>query len=223
MESLLVCRGASLCYRMGGAETWAVREATLGLAPGEILGVAGPSGNGKSSLLHILTGLRSPSAGRVAFAGQDYRELGPARLADLRRRAYGLVFQQHFLINYLSALENVLVGLAPGAPRQTGSQTAHRLLDGLGLTHLRHRFPHELSGGQRQLVALARALASAPRIVFADEPTAFLDRAAAARVVDALAAYRAGGGTIVLVSHDSEVLAAADRVLTMREGRLTAS
>lgn len=218
---MLVAEKVSLVYRAGGLETYAVRDVSLAVAEGEFLGLMGPSGNGKSSLLYLLSGLKPPTSGTIRFAGLDYRALGPQGLADLRRREYGFIFQRHFLVNYLTALENVLVAVRPGdAPMR---RRAEALLEGLGLGACRHKFPHELSGGQRQRVAVARALACRPRIVFADEPTASLDRASAAEVVRALQDYRGEGGTVVLVTHDPEVVRNADRVITMCDGAVIAA
>ncbi len=215
---MLTAEGVSLVYRAGGVETVAVRDVSLTIGEGEFTGLMGPSGNGKSSLLYLLSGLKAPTAGTVAFTGRDYRSLGPEGLSDLRRREFGFVFQQHFLINYLTVLENVLVAARPGD--RAARERALDLLERLGLQGCRRRLPHQLSGGQRQRVAVARALVGRPRIVFADEPTASLDRATASEVVRALEQYRDGGGSVVLVTHDHAVLSGADRVLTMRDGRL---
>lgn len=220
MAPVLEAREASLVYRSGGSESYAVRRVSLAIRAGEFCGVMGPSGNGKSSLLYLLSGLKPPTSGEIRFRGRDYRSLGARGLADLRRREYGFIFQQHFLINYLTVLENVLVAASPEA-RAAGRERAVRLLERLGLggEYLRRR-PHELSGGQRQRVAVARALAGRPQVVFADEPTASLDRATAGEVVRVLEEYRDEGGTVVLVTHDPGVVRGADRVLVMRDGEL---
>lgn len=225
---MLEAREAALVYRGGGYEVVAVTGVNLRITPGEFCGVMGPSGNGKSSLLYLLSGLRLPSAGQILFRSWDYRQLGAQGLADLRRTYFGFIFQQHFLINYLSVLENVLV--ACRADRHTGVASAAapgervvEMMDRLGLKGLSCKFPYELSGGQRQRVAVARALANQPDILFADEPTASLDRAAAREVVRILDEYRAAGGTVMLVTHDRDVLRSADRVLTMQDGALVSA
>lgn len=220
MTPVLEAREVSLLYRSGGTESYAVRRVSLAIGEGEFCGVMGPSGNGKSSLLYLLSGLKPPSSGDVRFRGRDYRSLGARGLADLRRREYGFIFQQHFLINYLTVLENVLVAV-PSEARAAGRARAMQLLERLGLgdEHLR-RHPYQLSGGQRQRVAVARALAGRPQVVFADEPTASLDRATAAEVVRVLEEYRNEGGTVVLVTHDPGVVRGADRILVMRDGEL---
>lgn len=221
MERLLEAEGVSLEFRSGREVVRAVRGVSLTVGEGEFCAVMGPSGNGKSSLLYLLSGLRLPTAGTVRYRGRDYRQLGPRGLADLRRRHFGFVFQQHFLIGYLTALENVLVALPPGDGR-AGRRRAAELLERLGLGPYRDRFPHQLSGGERQRVAVARALAGSPAVVFADEPTASLDRASAGEVVRALHEFRRQGGTVVLVTHDPEVARGADRVVVMRDGELQA-
>lgn len=216
---ILEAREATLTYRSGGVEVPAVRGVSLGIAEGEFCGIMGPSGNGKSSLLYLLSGLRLPTGGTVLYRGRDYRALGARGLAELRRRHFGFIFQQHFLIGYLTVLENVLVALPPGDVRR-GRERGIALLRRLGVGDRLGRYPHELSGGERQRVAVARALAGRPEVVFADEPTASLDRASAAEVVRALEEYRSEGGTVVLVTHDPAVVRGADRVVTMRDGEL---
>lgn len=212
---MLEARDVSLVYHAGGVRTYAVEGVSLSVSRGEFCGIIGPSGNGKSSLLYLLSGLRAPSGGTVLYEGRDYRTLGARGLADLRRRHFGFVFQQHFLIGYLTVLENVM--LAGGRDSRRESEA---LLRRLGLGDCLNRFPWQLSGGQRQRVAVARALARRPSVVFADEPTASLDQRAAREVVSALEEYHRGGGTVVLVTHDPAVLRGADRVLTMRAGRI---
>lgn len=224
---MLEAREASLVYQGGGYEVEAVRGVNLRIAPRELCGIVGPSGNGKSSLLYLLSGLRLPSSGQILYHNRDYRQIGPQGLADLRRTHFGFVFQQHFLINYLSVLENVMIA-RPHRPSSTrGFSTLlgdhiTELMDRLELRSVLRKYPYELSGGQRQRVAVARALANRPSIVFADEPTASLDRKTAMEVVRILEEYRDVGGTVVLVTHDREVLRSADRVLSMRDGILEA-
>lgn len=207
----------SLIYRNGEDVTYAVRRASITVNRGEFLGLVGPSGSGKSSLLYLLSGLKTANEGRVCFEDQDYARLNSSQLIDLRRRRYGFIFQQHFLINYLTVFENIMVGARrqePAARAQVGE-----LMQELGLDALRHRLPWQLSIGQRQRVAIARALINEPAVVFADEPTAALDQATGHQVVDLLAHYR-GHGSIVFVTHDPEMLSKADRVVRMRDGEI---
>lgn len=216
---MLQAQDISLIYRNGDGVTYAVNRVSVVVPRGEFLGIVGPSGSGKSSLLYLLSGLKRASAGRIAFEARDFAELGSGGLVALRRERFGFIFQQHFLINYLTVLENVLVGALERDA--TAPARARELLGELGLGDLLRRQPWQLSIGQRQRVAIARALINHPAIVFADEPTASLDQATGFQVVDLLARYR-GQGSIVFVTHDPEMLAKADRVIRMRDGRIIA-
>ena len=216
---MLQAQDISLIYRNGDGATYAVNRVSVVVPRGEFLGIVGPSGSGKSSLLYLLSGLKRASEGRIAFEARDFAELGSGGLVALRRERFGFIFQQHFLINYLTVLENVLVGALERDA--TAPARARELLGELGLGDLLRRQPWQLSIGQRQRVAIARALINHPAIVFADEPTASLDQATGFQVVDLLARYR-GQGSIVFVTHDPEMLAKADRVIRMRDGRIIA-
>jgi putative ABC transport system ATP-binding protein len=172
--------------------------------------------------MYLLSGLKRPTRGTVAFDGRDYREISTPGLMQLRRQRYGFVFQQHFLINYLTALENVMVG----AVRRNHEVVAYaqELLRRVGLGDKLRQRPYQLSIGERQRVAVARALVHRPAIVFADEPTASLDQATGREVIDLLVDYRRrAGGSVVVVTHDPAMLTGADRVLQMRDGRLTSA
>lgn len=179
---------------------------------GEFLGILGPSGSGKSSLLYLLSGLKVPSSGTVEFSGGPLSALSDDARSLLRRREFGFVFQQPFLLGYLSALENVLV--AGGSP-----EDGLALLASLNLAEKAHRQPHELSGGERQRVCVARALANRPKVVFADEPTAALDHTNGVNVVTLLNRLR-GDGSLVMVTHDESMLAEADRIVRIVDGRI---
>lgn len=209
--------GVDLAYREGGGYCHALRGVQLGLRAPGFVGIAGPSGSGKSSLLYVLAGLKRPSAGRVVALGRDLGRLSPTERCALRRRHFGFVFQQPFLIHFLTAAENVLVG----AVRQDrlARSRAEALLRRLGLGGCAGRLPHELSGGQRQRVAAARALMNEPAILFADEPTAALDRAAGAELMGLLHEYRlARGALLAVVSHDETITAGADALVQMWDG-----
>src|ERR1700726_511266 len=164
--------------------------------------------------------LNRPTKGTGAFDGQDYRQISTPGLMQLRRQRFGFVFQQHFLINYLTTLENVMVGAVKR--NHEAVAYAQELLRRVGLgDKLRHR-PYQLSIGERQRVAVARALIHRPAVVFADEPTASLDQGPGRDVISLLADYRtSGGGSVVVVTHDPAMLIGADRVLQMRDGRLS--
>lgn len=214
---MLITRDVSLIYRNGEGVTYAVKKANLTLAKGEFMGLVGPSGSGKSSLLYVMSGLKAASEGDVEFEGTSYQGMPNAKLIELRRKRYGFIFQQHFLINYLSVFENIMVGAL--AQDNVSRERANALIDELGLDKQKSRMPWQLSIGQRQRVAIARALINEPAIVFADEPTAALDQTTGHQVVDLLAKYR-GHGSIVFVTHDPEMLTQADRVIRMRDGEI---
>jgi putative ABC transport system ATP-binding protein len=210
----------ALDYRSGSGVAHAVDTVSLSVEQGSFVGLIGPSGSGKSSLMYLLSGLKRPTRGTVAFEGQDYRQITTPGLMRLRRQRYGFVFQQHFLINYLTALENVMVG----AVKRNHEVVAYaqELLRRVGLGDKLRQRPYQLSIGERQRVAVARALVHRPAIVFADEPTASLDQATGREVINLLVDYRQrAGGSVVVVTHDPAMLTGADRVLQMRDGRLS--
>jgi putative ABC transport system ATP-binding protein len=213
--ALSLCK-VFLAYRSGDQVVEAVSEVSLEVPERGFTGIIGPSGSGKSSLLYLMSGLRLPTRGSVRFRGQPLEALSDEARAALRRRHFGFVFQQSFLIHYLTVLENVLVG---GDGGRESVPRALELLAAVGLEGAAHRLPHQLSGGERQRAAVARALVAGPDVVFADEPTAALDRATGHQVIEQLAAHRRHGA-LVVVTHDPEMLAAADTVWTLRDGRL---
>ncbi len=216
-DSLLRADGVSLVYRDHGREIRACDDVTLSVAPGEFLGILGPSGSGKSSLLYLLSGLKNPSLGRVAYEGREIARMPDGERSLLRLTKFGFVFQQPYLLGYVSALENVLAVASPGDPG--AGERAASLLEVLGLAGKLDRRPHELSGGERQRVCVGRALAMRPRIVFADEPTAALDHTNGRLVVDLLDRHR-GDGALVMVTHDPTMLERADRIVRIVDGRL---
>jgi putative ABC transport system ATP-binding protein len=216
---MLTAEGLTLDYGRGTELAHAVDQVTVSVGEGDFLGVIGPSGSGKSSLMYLLSGLKRPTRGRVTFEELDYGRLRPSSLMRLRRERFGFVFQQHFLINYLSVLENVLVGAT--VREGTSERWARELLARVGLEDKIDQRPYQLSIGQRQRVAVVRALVHRPTVVFADEPTAALDQATGRQVVEVLAEYRrTTGRSLVVVTHDPDMLLGADRVLRMRDGRL---
>lgn len=208
-------QGASLIYHDHGREVFACREIDVEIHPNEFVGILGPSGSGKSSLLYLLSGLKLATQGTIAYEGEDLARLGDEDRSRLRLREFGFLFQQPFLLGYLTALENVLVASVDRNQRDK----ALELLRSLGLESKTHRFPHELSGGERQRVCVARSLLGNPKVVFADEPTAALDHQNGRHVVELLNRHREGGA-LVMVTHDETMLEGADRVLRIAEGRL---
>jgi ABC-type lipoprotein export system ATPase subunit len=184
----------------------------------EVVAVLGRSGSGKSTLLHLLGALDTPDAGQITLAGERLMGRRPGALARLRLRHIGFVFQQFQLIEELSGAENVLLPTRlPGAP-PGGARRAARLIDELGLATVADHRPHELSGGEQQRIAIARALVNEPELVLADEPTGNLDAASGATVLELLRGLR--NRAVVIVTHEPEAAGIADRVLHLSDGRL---
>jgi putative ABC transport system ATP-binding protein len=206
-----------LTYQDGFSTINAVDDVSLMMDDHQFMGILGPSGSGKSSLLYLLSGLRQSTSGDICFDDRVFSKMSEEDRADMRRSEFGFVFQQHFLIHYLTALENVMVS----SPEQDKSYLAQAkaLLADLGLGDKIHRFPYELSGGERQRVAVARAMIHRPRIIFADEPTGLLDRTTGLQVMALLRGFRSQG-SLVAVTHNPEILAEADQVITMRDGQV---
>jgi putative ABC transport system ATP-binding protein len=200
--------------------TPALRGVSVTVSPGEILAVMGPSGSGKSTLLHCLAGIFVPDLGEVWFDGQRLDTLGEAERTRLRRTAFGFVFQFGQLVPELTAADNVALPLLLNrVRRRVAYKTAGTWLDRLGIGDKGANRTGELSGGEAQRVAVARALALAPKVIFADEPTGSLDSLTGVKVMDLLTGLaREAGTTVVLVTHDAQVAASADRVVMVRDG-----
>jgi putative ABC transport system ATP-binding protein len=219
METVLRAEGLAKTYSGDGIDVLALRGVDLEIGNGEFVAVMGPSGCGKSTLLHLLGGLDRPTAGSIELAGRRVESLSEAEWAVLRRRELGFVFQFFNLVGTLTVAENVelparLVGDSPADARRRREE----LLERLGVAARAETLPSHLSGGQQQRVAIARALVNRPTVLLADEPTGNLDSASAAEVLGLLRELKAEGQTLVLVTHDARVAAAADRVLAMRDG-----
>jgi putative ABC transport system ATP-binding protein len=209
-------------YRSFG-QTPALQGASLSVASGEIVAIMGPSGSGKSTLLHCLAGIFQPDRGEVWFEGQRLDRLGETKRTQLRRTAFGFVFQFGQLVPELSAADNIALPLLLNrVSRKAAYRDAASWLQRLGLDELGARRTGELSGGQAQRVALARALVTGPKVLFADEPTGSLDSLTGEMVLDLLVGVaREEGTTVVLVTHDARVAAYAGRAVMVRDGRVT--
>lgn len=213
----LQARDVSLAYFDGDRTTLAVDGVSLELPAKGFVGIMGPSGSGKSSLLYLLSGLKQPTSGDVLLDGASMKLLSDAARTAVRRRRFGFVFQQPFLLNYLTARENVLA--AALWEDRSAPARANELLHSLGVEEFADRFPYHLSGGERQRICVARAMVNSPDVIFADEPTASLDHVNGRLVMDLLVSYRTRG-VVIVVTHDAEMLAGADRIYHMRDGRL---
>lgn len=212
--------GASLLYMDHGRQVFACEDIELDVHENEFLGILGPSGSGKSSLLYLLSGLKTPTSGEILYDGNSLARMSDEERSRLRLREFGFVFQQPYLLGYLSALENVALSTPIHRGRGRGAENVDQavaLLRDLGLEHKTHRLPHELSGGERQRVCVARALLGGPKVIFADEPTASLDHKNGAAVVELLNGLR-GRGSLVMVTHDETMLQQADRIVRLSDG-----
>ena len=195
-------------------------QVTLSIQPGESVGILGPSGSGKSSMLMIMAGLERASSGRVRVAGEDFAGKSESALARLRGKAIGIVFQSFHLVPTMTALENVALPLELAGARDASRRAAIALAD-VGLAGRATHLPAELSGGEQQRVAIARAMVVEPAILLADEPTGNLDAKTGAGIVDLLFDLRARRGmTLVLITHDATLAARCDRSIAMRDGRV---
>lgn len=221
-ESLLTVENVWKTFPGADGNVDVLRGVNLTLAPADCVAITGPSGSGKSTLLHLIGTLDRPTRGRILLDGDDLAGHDEPRLADLRNRHLGFIFQMHHLLPQLNVLENVLVpALINPASRDDAVAHARRLLARVGLEHrLSHR-PGTLSGGERQRVSVVRALINRPRLVLADEPTGALDRAAAGALMDLLVEVNSeAGAALVVVTHAEHLAARMHRVLTLRDGEL---
>lgn len=213
----LCTQHVSLSYFDGDQTTYAVHDITLAIPERGFFGIMGPSGSGKSSLLYLLSGLKQPTDGDVFYGGRSVARRTEIERVRLRREKFGFVFQQPFLLNYLTARENILIA-APMGDR-TAPQHVDALLEELNIYALRDRFPAHLSGGERQRLIVARAMINRPAVIFADEPTASLDHTNGRAVIDLLERYR-DRGAVLVVTHDPIMLESADCVYHLNDGRL---
>ena len=218
VDPVLRARGLTKTVGTGRARRRVLDGVSLEVASGEIVAVLGRSGSGKSTLLNLLGGLDSPTEGRIELAGEPLTGRSSRALARMRLRHIGFVFQQFQLIEECSGLENVLLPTRLPGARAGGAHRAAELIEELSVAHVADHLPHELSGGEQQRFALARALVNDPELVLADEPTGSLDSDNGASVLDLLRGLRRRA--VVMVTHEPDAAAIADRVLYLRDGRL---
>ena len=215
----MVLAGAGKSYRRGDETVIALADATLEVAAGEMVALVGPSGCGKSTTLNLAAGVDRPDSGRVVVCGVDLGAAGERELVSLRRHTIGVVFQAFHLMPHLTAAENVALPLALAGAAD--DERVASLLSRVGLTHRRGHYPGELSGGEQQRTAIARALVHRPRLLLADEPTGNLDSASGAEVLRLLDELRRHeGAALLLATHDDRLAAVADRVVRMADGHI---
>jgi putative ABC transport system ATP-binding protein len=220
-DAVIELVGVTKTYRSGSLEVEALQGIDLRIEEGEFVAIVGPSGSGKSTLMHIVGCLDVPSTGRLLLSGQNVADLGEDRLADVRNRYIGFVFQQFNLLPYMTALRNVELPLVyAGVEPSTRRELALASLELVGLADRSEHRPGELSGGQQQRVAIARALVTEPALLLADEPTGNLDSASTADILNLLSDLHGAGRTIVLITHEGDVAKRAGRVVHLFDGEV---
>jgi ABC-type lipoprotein export system ATPase subunit len=219
--SVVHARGVDKGFGSGRAARRVLAGVDLDVARGELVAVVGRSGSGKSTLLHLLAGLDRPDAGTIEVDGERVDGASDRRLTALRARAVGFVFQFFHLVPELTGEENVLLATRVDGSRGDREQRAQELIDRLGLRDVARSMPHELSGGEQQRIAIARALVNDPPVVLADEPIGNLDPVSGAVVLELLRGIADEGRAVAMVTHQPEASAIADRVLRLEDGRLT--
>ena len=208
----------NLVYDIGKeVQTYALRNINLTLQGSRMIGIMGPSGSGKSSLLYVMSGLKVPTSGTVTYNNIEFSKISATKAAEIRLKKFGFIFQRHFLIDYMTVMENVLTPI--NSDRKEDKIKALNLLEKLKIGHLANKRPFQLSGGQRQRVAIARALINDPEVIFADELTAALDHQSAKEVMDFLDEYKKKA-LIIVVTHDPSILENADDIINIRDGAI---
>jgi putative ABC transport system ATP-binding protein len=222
-EQAIDLRGVSKRYRVGKLEIPVLRGLSLQITAGELVAIVGSSGNGKSTLLNLITGIDRPTSGQVVIHGEPIHDMQENQLARWRRRQIGIVFQFFQLLPALTLLQNVILPMdfAGKLPRPQRRKRARELLELVGLSEQAERLPNAVSGGQQQRAAIARSLANDPPIVVADEPTGNLDPQTSHEVFSIFVDLVARGKTVVLVTHDGELACRAPRRIEIRDGRIT--
>ena len=218
-EPLIEIQDLSKIYRLGESSVYALNGIHLQICAGEIVAIMGPSGSGKSTLMHILGCLDTPDQGRYLLDGEDISGMSKDRLAGVRNRKIGFVFQTFNLLPRLSALENVELPLLYAGERNTRDAAAQALTT-VGLTDRMKHEPNQLSGGQRQRVAVARAIVTNPAIILADEPTGNLDSRTGEEILNLFLELNASGRTVIVVTHDDDVAGYCRRKILIRDGKI---
>lgn len=219
MKNIIEVKNVTKVYDSGEGNVTALDGIDMFVGEGEFLGLMGPSGSGKSTLLTILGAINAPSSGNVFIDEIDIYGLSSERLADFRSEYLGFVFQQFQLIPYLTAIENVMLPLAiTGRPHGEQEEMAVKVLNKVGLSNKEKRLPNQLSGGEQERVAIARAIVNEPPILFADEPTGALDTKTGDEIMDLFKKLNSEGQTIIMVTHNPENVNHVSRVINIRDG-----
>ncbi len=220
-QSVIRMEKISKVYRSGPIEVAALRAIDLTIQPGEMIAMIGPSGSGKSTLMNLMGCLDVPSTGTYEFDGRDIAKLSPEELADLRNRSIGFVFQSFHLLPYATARENVEMPLLfAGMASRERRERSLEMLERVGLEERADHLPTQLSGGEMQRVAVARALANRPKVILADEPTGNLDTRTGRGILDLFVQLWKDGVTVVLITHDLRLARMATRILKIQDGRI---
>lgn len=220
---LVEVNNATKTYKLGKQKVEALRGATLQIHQGEFVAIVGPSGSGKSTLLQLIGALDSPTSGTIAVDGTDIGKLRDSKLAQFRAQTIGFVFQFFYLQPFLSLERNIEVpAMFARTAKAARRQKTHSLADQVGLGDRLRHYPKELSGGQMQRAAIARALVNSPKLLLADEPTGNLDKANSRAIVDLFMEVRDSlGTTVIIVTHDQSIAARADRIIKVEDGRVS--
>jgi len=221
-EFIISARNVAKMYLMGEEQVHALRGVSLDIKRGEYVSIMGPSGSGKSTFFNIIGGLDTPTAGEVFFEGYRLADLNSSQLAWFRCHRIGFIFQSFNLINTMSAMENVAIArIFAGIPPAKAREDAAKVLERVGLGHRLHHLPSQVSGGQQQRIAIARALVNEPHIILADEPTGNLDLHTGQEIINLLNDMKANLGiTIITATHDMKMLSASDTVVRIRSGQI---
>ncbi len=216
---MISCNNLCLRYPDGEKTKTIFDGVNLNINKGENIILLGPSGSGKSSLIYLLSSLRKPTAGQVFYKDTELSACSDKQASDIRKKHFGLIFQTHFLLPYLTVLENTMIG--NGRFDKVNKEKAENLLCTLGLGEYKKRKLHQLSGGPRQRVAIARALINEPDIIFADEPTASLDHKTACEIMSILKSYRQDK-ILIMATHDTSILNGDEKVFHLKDGSISA-